>query len=543
MASPVPLAWLKGRIKRDKKSPTGFVWLKRPRSDFKADRDARAWNSAYCGQPVGTVAKDAAFVQVRREGRACRLDLRALVIAFDTGHWPAGKLPPLSEFNFVAPRRERVNADHQGEGVLAQFFADHCGGNSADDLTVLDRKHDPFRLDIPTLRRDADWFARHFETLIGGNSVHLRHVHYVFSGANILKPNGERYRNTYSDWRWLLAQPAKAARWLGLVPWERIVDARNEAPLIYRPASVGLAEAKLVSIDLEIPNDVDVTPNAALENFAADQEFALAAFCEKSAVEPIMRPLAERFGMDLFIGVGDLTDSLTYEIAKAAHFDRRKLVLFTVCDCDPGGWNMTIALARKLQGFAVSEFPRLKFEVVRAGLTPEQARELGLPSAPLKPSEARADRWRGAFGIGQTELDSAMALKRDEFAAMIEAAIEPYFDETLDERAREAGAAWLREAAETIAQQVNDNEIGDLQTRYDYAREEIENIARGLDEIAGRLQLSDPPDPPEPDMEDKEERRHPLIDSEWGFVEGSLKLKADKAYENGEEDAGDDDDA
>ena len=37
-------------------------------------------------------------------------------------------------------------------------------------------------------------------------------------------------------------------------------------------------------------------------------------------------------------------------------------------------------------------------------------------------------------------------------------------------------------------------------------------------------------------MENKEERRHPLVDSEWGFVEASLKLKADKAYENDEDD-------
>ena len=39
-----------------------------------------------------------------------------------------------------------------------------------------------------------------------------------------------------------------------------------------------------------------------------------------------------------------------------------------------------------------------------------------------------------------------------------------------------------------------------------------------------------------PDMENEEERRHPLVDSEWGFVEASLKLKADKAYENDEDD-------
>ena len=106
---------------------------------------------------------------------------------------------------------------------------------------------------------------------------------------------------------------------------------------------------------------------------------------------------------------------------------------------------MPVSIARKLQAFAVSEFPRLKFEVVRAGLTPEQTRELALPSAPLKPSETRADRWRAAFGVGQTELDAAMALKGDAFAAVIEAAIDD-FDLTLAARTDQTIRQWTDKA-------------------------------------------------------------------------------------------------
>jgi hypothetical protein len=39
-------------------------------------------------------------------------------------------------------------------------------------------------------------------------------------------------------------------------------------------------------------------------------------------------------------------------------------------------------------------------------LTVEQVRNLGLPSTPLKDTERRADRWRQAFGVGQTEIDA-----------------------------------------------------------------------------------------------------------------------------------------
>lgn len=246
--------------------------------------------------------------------------------------------------------------------------------------------------------------------------------------------------------------------------------------------------------------------------------------------------MAERFGMNLYVSSGELVDRLIWEMARDACADERKLIVFAIADCDPSGHNMPVSIARKLQAFAVSEFPRLKFEVVRAGLTPEQTRELALPSAPLKPSETRADRWRAAFGVGQTELDAAMALKRDAFAAMIEAAIEPYFDLTLAARTDQTIRQWKDEAREAIADQVGEDEIAELQERYDAAVGEIEAVKERLDEIAETVALPDPPPPPEPDMENKEARRHPLVNSEWGFVEASLKLKADKAYENDEDD-------
>ena len=359
----------------------------------------------------------------------------------------------------------------------------------------------------------------------------------MFSGVNIRKPNGELYRNTWADWRWLLMQPAKAARWFGLVPWSRIVDNRNEEPVIRRAEreagkwSGGFNDKTIVA-----PAYVDVSPTPALFGSRHGQPFCYAAFVEKSSPSSILRPIAERFGMNLYISSGELVDRLIWEMARGACADGRKLIVFTVADCDPAGHSMPISISRKLQAFAVSEFPRLKFEVVRAGLTPEQTRELELPSAPLKPSESRADRWRAAFGVGQTELDAAVALKRDEFATMIEAAIEPYFDLTLGARTNQTIRQWTDEAREAIADQVAEDEIAELQERYDAAVDEIEAVQERLEEIVETVILPDPPAPPEPDMEDKEERRRPLIDSEWGFVEGSLKLKADKAYENGDED-------
>ena len=105
---PIPLAWLKERLQRDKNSPTGFVWPKRPRSDFRRESDFKAWHSLNLRKPAGTVRErngnHEGHVMLNHQGEKVFLDLRALVIAYDTGKWPGGKLPPWSDFHFVPPR-------------------------------------------------------------------------------------------------------------------------------------------------------------------------------------------------------------------------------------------------------------------------------------------------------------------------------------------------------------------------------------------------------------------------------------------------------
>jgi hypothetical protein len=48
----------------------------------------------------------------------------------------------------------------------------------------------------------------------------------------VTKPNGLPYTNTDADWVWLQENAAKAARWLGYLPFAQIVDNRNTPPVI-----------------------------------------------------------------------------------------------------------------------------------------------------------------------------------------------------------------------------------------------------------------------------------------------------------------------
>ena len=92
---------------------------------------------------------------------------------------------------------------------------------------------------------------------------------------------------------------------------------------------------------------------------------------------------------------------------------------------------MAVSIARKLQAFRDLLFPDLRFEVVPIALNPDQVRDLGLPSTPLKETEKRGDRWREAFGIEQTEIDALATLRPDVLREIIERAFDPYLDRDL----------------------------------------------------------------------------------------------------------------
>src|SRR5262249_25212809 len=124
-----------------------------------------------------------------------------------------------------------------GAGPLRQLLESAASGAgcSLRALTVLSNQRDPYRLDTPAGHRDGEWFAQQVERFLGGTAtVHLRGLHYrVSAAADVRMPNGLPYINTDENSEWLTENAAKAGRWLGYVPFERIVDERNAPPEIY----------------------------------------------------------------------------------------------------------------------------------------------------------------------------------------------------------------------------------------------------------------------------------------------------------------------
>jgi hypothetical protein len=414
--------------------------------------------------------------------------------------------------------------------VLEQAIAKHGGGLGT--YSVLAAANDPYRVDTPEMRRAGEWLAKQVEGLDRGDrGIHLRGLHYALIAAD--KPDGTRYENTDSEWSWLQGTAAKAARWLGLLPFERISDERNAEPVIRLFERRRPEPFLSVGVDVEIPGPDELEPYLGLSGFEGVQPYRLVIFGEKSSLEEVLDPIADSRRADLYLPTGEISDTLMHTMAKAGAEDGRPMIVFAISDCDPAGWQMPISIARKLQAFKSSQFPELEFQVRRVALIPDQVREYGLPSTPMKETEKRAGKWFKATGTEQTEIDALATLQPQLLDEIVREAISPFFDTSLARRVREAKTEWLGRAQARLDEQTDQAELARIRDeageKLATLRAEIDAINEALKIDIGDIDLPEIPEIPEPQV--SEANGQPLIDSGWEWVEQTRRLIASKAYE------------
>jgi hypothetical protein len=217
--------------------------------------------------------------------------------------------------------------------VLDAVIAEH--GCLLKDLTVLAPKNDPFRLDTPARHRDGQWLAETAAELgLGDRKIHLRGLHYMVLGRTM--PDGTQYVNDNDHWQWLQADAAKAARFLGYMPFDQITDQRNAAPVIRIRESDQVEVYLTTELNVSIPEAWELQPQIDVEGFEGRQPYRLALVGEKSSLADILGPLADRYDADLFLPTGEISDTQIYLMARAAEDDGRPLAVLYFADCDPG---------------------------------------------------------------------------------------------------------------------------------------------------------------------------------------------------------------
>lgn len=303
-----------------------------------------------------------------------------------------------------------------------------------------------------------------------------------------------------------------------------------------------------MEIDIDIPDLDELMPTVGVQYFDGVQPYKLVIFGEKSSLEPILAPVASTYKADLYLPTGEISDTMMYQMARIGAEDGRPMVVVCFSDADPSGWQMPISIARKLQAFQawgdmevpdgrgstkVVSFDDLQFEVHRAAVLPGQVRQYGLPSSPLKATEKRADQWREAMGIDQTEVDALTTPAMAEVLRRIASqALDPFYDWTLDQRVLEARSAWETEAARVATEQIGPYRLGAIHqiatARLQQIREQIDQLREAMRIDASDLQLPDPVVP----VADLNGRVYPtpLLDSGWSFAEQCRRLLDSKGY-------------
>jgi DNA topoisomerase VI subunit B len=412
-------------------------------------------------------------------------------------------------------------------GALAEKItavADELGV-SIDSLAVLSPSNDPYL--AWRKRREAEWFEAVFNRFVPGDATkHLRGIFYlVVVSPHIMGPDGKPFVNDYKHWR-ALQNAAKAARWLGLVPFARIIDERNAPPEIYVPGVTPISAGVHTGEECEIPPTLEAAlPQLSLTGFKGRQTHRIIFYGEKSSLAVVLRPIAERIGAEMILVTGESSDTHIAGMAKRASEDGRPAVVMYLNDFDPSGHQMPVSVARKLQAQRDLYYPDLNIKLYPVALTIDQVRALDLPSAPLKKTEKRAARWRERMGHEQTEIDALVELHPEALRAAVFEAIRPFYDTNLGNRVAAAERKWRKEAEAALH---SHPEYEDVRRRIDEAwgrvQEAVGELRSEQREATRILEDSVPPAPDLPEAEPKGEGRPALFDSETDFVTATRQL-------------------
>ena len=529
----------------------GWRWRTRQLSEFGGDeRSCAIWNAKHAGRAVGKQEGGRVIITVDRENYDLRRIMAELGEAIDAivSSCPGN------------PDDAITNGDEAGSGKLANVIlaASRDSGLRLDDLTVLSAKKDPFRLDTPKGHRLAQWFKEWFSQLYSSTAiVHLRGFHYVLvSHGSVEKPDGTLYENSDDDFKWLIDEAAKAARWLGYVGFDRIKDQKNDAPVILRHREPRTPTTKVFANlaetsdensywwrDLGDPVTIsDCRPWASLNGFGAEQPYAFAFFGEKSSLEPVLDPIARRIEANMYLCSGEISDTLIFEMARDAA-------------ADPAGRQMPVSIGRKLQAFRDLLFPGLRAQVVPVSLTLEQVIAERLPTTPVKEGEARAGKWDRAFGPAlraaglvddrrpaQVEIDALASIRPDVLRRITLEKMALYRDETLERRTATRAGQWWAAARAEVDAQIDDDRLAEIKAAAEDAAGDFnaaladlaaaQNRLRAadadLDALCDEISVPEPPEPPEPEIDTS--RHEPLVDLDWRFEDATAALKAHKRY-------------
>jgi hypothetical protein len=205
-------------------------------------------------------------------------------------------------------------------------------------------------------------------------------------------------------------------RYAGLIDWEAIED-RGRVPQKHPEwdSVAGLVRSAVYSYRLPRWQD---------------QEYYAELYCEKQAMESVLKPIADRYHIFFGYNKGYSSASTMYDLAKRIKDkidDGKKAVILYLGDHDPSGLDMVRDVRERIAEFLTrgEDFTEPNFEVVQLALKMEQIKQYNPPPNPAKITDPRAKWYISKFGKTSWELD---ALRPEVLIQIAEQGIQRYLD-------------------------------------------------------------------------------------------------------------------
>jgi hypothetical protein len=380
-------------------------------------------------------------------------------------------------------------------------------GRLFGDIVAQTLDTDPFFADQPGSRiNGARWFAELWTRLDIPDGIHVRRLHYLFCSTAVVLPNGVPYQNTLKDWQFL-ARASSDARYLNFVPAGAFIDRRAAEPIIYMPPNqtlqdpMKLVNNPLLGAEMEesvpmlnwsySPSTMDCPdmPCVRIWGPGVSDPYAIELWAEKSTMNDVLLPLAERHRVGLVTGVGEMSITQCHTLVERARQHRKKTRILYISDHDPSGENMPVSVSRKIEFFMRRDGDDLDIRLHPLVLTPEQVQEYSLPRIPIKESHTARAGFENRHGDGGVELDALEALHPGVLRRIVEEAIVQY------RRPVRLCEQQIREKEDELREEIKDAEddviaenqasIDELSRDWDAMEEEISAIQ---DEIVEEIE-------------------------------------------------------
>ena len=409
----------------------------------------------------------------------------------------------------------------------------------ASTLFALAPCNDPFY--IGTSRQAAaEWFLAQWQRFHFSPGAHIRRIHYVLvvQSPGVQLPHEIKgsmvYANTEACWQFLNVA-VRDARYLGLINVSDIEDHRNAEALLNFDGTE--TDATLNPKQIEYVAPAMDLPTLELDAPRIPQRYVSVIFIEKSTMNDVILPIAERYGADVMIGTGETSLTRCAELVDRIATEGRPVRILYISDFDPAGDSMPTAAARKIEFEIRNNDHEVDVQLRPIALTKEQVIQYNLPPVPIKEEERRATAFMERRNVGgAVELDALEALQPGVLAQLLETEIQRHFDHQL-----EAAIENTKRDVQTDLERINEevrarhaDQIQELEWEHERVLQAIRvyNIkaARFLPPITTEL-VAEAPDVNNydwPDANDFEgdETDDPLFDSGRNYVTQIDRYKA-----------------